>query len=542
MGGWAEKAHMHLRGGPIIAPRSMGWISDTLAEGQSAGTLWLFVLVVLNALLGRPKQVEARRIVVAPVVLFGLHLVLLPVAGFFRGRGIGAPGYTESRLPLLIFAALTAVTAAGAILFTVVLPRLRLSVPRIVQDVVIGAAAIIGVFTVASRSGINLSGLIATSAVLTAVIGLSLQDTLGNILSGLALQTDDSIHVGDWIKVGDVSGKVVEIRWRYTAIETRNWETVIFPNSQLVKGQVTVLGRRQGQPVQWRRWVWFNVDFRFPPSEVIAAVMDALRSAPIDNVAAEPPPNCILMDFHESYGRYAVRYWLTDLAADDPTDSAVRTRLYFALKRADLPLSIPAHAIFVTEQTAERREEKSSAELERRLQMLSRIGMFSKLSEEEREALAGALRYAPFAAGEVMTKQGAEAHWLYIIASGETSVRVKIEGGEKEVAKLGAGDFFGERSLLTGEPRSATIVALTKVECWRLDKAAFQELLNRRPEIADEVAEVLATRQTELLRVRENLSAEAASRRAAEAKTDLVDKIRRFFRIDGESAPGSKKG
>jgi len=523
--------------------RAMGWLTDILAEAQSAGTLWLFVIVVLNAALGRPKQ-TGRRIVVAPLVLFGLHLVLLPVAGFFRGRGLSAPGYTESRLPLLIFAALTAVTAVGSLLFTVVFPRLRISVPRILQDVLIGAAAVIGVFIVASRTGINLSGLIATSAVLTAVIGLSLQDTLGNILSGLALQTDDSVHVGDWIKIGDVSGRVVEIRWRYTAIETRNWETVIFPNSQLVKGQVMVLGRRQGQPVQWRRWVWFNVDYRFPPSDVIAAVTDALRSAPFDNVAAEPPPNCILMDFHESYGRYAVRYWLTDLAADDPTDSAVRTRVYFALKRADLPLSIPAHAIFMTEQTAERREEKSSAELERRLQMLSRIALFSKLSSEEREALAGALLYAPFAAGETMTKQGADAHWLYIIASGETSVRVKIEGeGEKEVARLRAGDFFGERSLLTGEPRSATVVAVTSVECWRLDKSAFQELMNRRPEIAEEAAEVLAVRQTELLRVRENLSAEAASRRTAEAKTDLVDKIRRFFRVDSESLPpGSKKG
>lgn len=538
MGSCAEKSHM-----VGYHRRAMGWLTDILAEAQSAGTLWLFVIVVLNAALGRPKQ-TGRRIVVAPLVLFGLHLVLLPVAGFFRGRGLSAPGYTESRLPLLIFAALTAVTAVGSLLFTVVFPRLRISVPRILQDVLIGAAAVIGVFTVASRTGINLSGLIATSAVLTAVIGLSLQDTLGNILSGLALQTDDSVHVGDWIKIGDVSGRVVEIRWRYTAIETRNWETVIFPNSQLVKGQVMVLGRRQGQPVQWRRWVWFNVDYRFPPSDVIAAVTDALRSAPFDNVAAEPPPNCILMDFHESYGRYAVRYWLTDLAADDPTDSAVRTRVYFALKRADLPLSVPAHAIFMTEQTAERREEKSSAELERRLQMLSRIALFSKLSSEEREALAGALLYAPFAAGETMTKQGADAHWLYIIASGETSVRVKIEGeGEKEVARLRAGDFFGERSLLTGEPRSATVVAVTSVECWRLDKSAFQELMNRRPEIAEEAAEVLAVRQTELLRVRENLSAEAASRRTAEAKTDLVDKIRRFFRVDSESLPpGSKKG
>ncbi|MBK7585715.1 MAG: mechanosensitive ion channel [Myxococcales bacterium] len=516
----------------------MSFINATLAEAASAGTLWLFVLVVAGAMLGKKAQQDGARPRLAPVILFALHLLLLPVAGFFRGRGIGSPGYVESRLPLLIFGTLAGVTSAGVVLFGTVLPRVKLVVPRILQDILVGAAAIVGVFTVASRSGINLSGLIATSAVLTAVIGLSLQDTLGNILSGLALQTDDSVHLGDWVKVGDVVGRVVEIRWRYTAIETRNWETVIFPNSQLVKGQVIVLGRRTAQPVQWRRWIWFNVDFRFPPSDVISTVTDALRSTQIDNVAREPAPNCVLMDFHESYGRYAVRYWLTDLAADDPTDSAVRVRLYFALKRADLPLSIPAHAIFLTEETSERREEKSLAEQERRVAMLGQIAMFSPLSAEERKAIAGALRYAPFAAGETMTRQGAEAHWLYIIASGNCSVRVRIEGeGEKEVARLATGDFFGERSLLTGEPRSATVLATSPVQCWRLDKGAFQELLNRRPEIADEVAGVLADRQTELVRVRENLSADAAARRAAAEKTALVDKIRRFFRIDAESSP-----
>jgi len=520
----------------------MGWLTNIITEAKHGGTLWLAALVLLNFLMARRAQGEPRRIVVAPAVLFGLHLVLLPIVGYFRGRGIAATGYTESRLPFLIFGALTGVTAVGSVLFTSVLPRLRLSVPRILQDIVIGAAAVIGVLTVASRAGINLSGLIATSAVLTAVIGLSLQDTLGNILSGLALQTDDSIHIDDWIKVGDVTGRVVEIRWRYTAIETRNWETVIFPNSQLVKGQVIVLGRRKGQPLQWRRWVWFNIDYRFAPTDVMDAVVSALKSAPIANVSAEPAPNCVLMDFFESYGRYAVRYWLTDLAADDPTDSAVRIRIYFALRRAGLPLSIPAHAIFLTEETSERREQKSQEEQERRKQMLARIALFAKLSEEERDALAHGLRFAPFAKGEVMTRQNAEAHWLYIIASGEAVVRVTVNDElEEDVARLRAGDYFGERSLLTGEKRSATVVALSDVECWRLDKDAFKELLIRRPEIAEEVAEALATRQIELERVREDLSQEAASRLSVEMKGDLVQKIRRFFRMDGDSLPPSKK-
>src|SRR6185436_9461244 len=143
------------------------------------------------------------------------------------------------------------------------------NVPRILQDVLVASSALVAVFMLASRAGLNLSGLIATSAVLTAVIGLAFQDTLGNLVGGLAIQLDDSVRLDDWIKVGDIVGRVSEIRWRYTAIETRNWETVVLPNSVLVKNQVMVLGRRKGEPVQLRRWIYFNVDFRYPPSEVL---------------------------------------------------------------------------------------------------------------------------------------------------------------------------------------------------------------------------------------------------------------------------------
>jgi CRP-like cAMP-binding protein len=281
--------------------------------------------------------------------------------------------------------------------------------------------------------------------------------------------------------------------------------------------------------------VWFNVDYRFSPTDVIEAVTDAVKGVPIKNVSTDPAPNCILMDFQESYGRYALRYWLTDLVHDDPTDSAVRIRIYFGLRRAGLPLSIPAHAIFMTEQTKKRGDRKMQRQHQERVQMLSRIGLFNSLSEEESDVLADTLLFAPFAKGEIMTRQGAEAHWLYIMASGEAAVRLSVEDDlEEEVARLQAGDFFGERSLLTGEPRSATVVAETDVECWRLDKEAFRELLTRRPEIADEVAAALAAREAELEQVRDDLGAEAMSRRSMEMRLDLVNKIRRFFRMDGD--------
>src|SRR5204862_5569365 len=129
-----------------------------------------------------------------------------------------------------------------------------------------------------------------------------------------------------------------------------------------------------------------HVDFRYSPAEVIDIVQTALRADAISSVAQEPPPNCILMDFKESYASYAVRYWLTDLAVDDPTNSVVRTRIYFALRRANIPLSIPAHSLFVTEDDTSRRERKSAEEVEKRVQSLSHVELFDSLTDEERQS------------------------------------------------------------------------------------------------------------------------------------------------------------
>jgi small-conductance mechanosensitive channel len=499
---------------------------DSLAPLLVAGLILTIVLVRLFAPAVERKRVKAM------VVLTGLHLILLPILAYLRPpAGAPHPGeYNGVWLASRVFLVMAVVGMAGTLLFAVALPRISLRTPRILRDVIAAVVSIVAIIAFAKQAGFPLTGLITTSAVLTAVIGFSLQDTLGNVMGGLALQMDNSVQVGDWIKVGDVTGRVVEIRWRYTSVETRNWETVIIPNSVLMKGQVTVLGRRQNEPLQLRRWVYFNVDFRYQPSDVIDLVTEALRNAPIPRVAADPPPNCILVDLHESYGRYAVRYWLTDMAVDDPTDSEVRTRVYFALKRASIPLSIPAHAVFMTTDDEERRENKDREDRAQRLRALSQVDLFDTLTQAEKEQLASALHYAPFTRGEVMTKQGSEAHWLYMITEGEAIVRVSVDGGlDKEVARLKTGQFFGEMSLMTGAPRSATVVAACDVECYRLGKDAFQSIIRAKPQMAERVAEILARRRVELMAAKEGLDQAARERRMAATKSDLLDKIRGFF-------------
>jgi CRP-like cAMP-binding protein len=132
-----------------------------------------------------------------------------------------------------------------------------------------------------------------------------------------------------------------------------------------------------------------------------------------------------------------------------------------------------------------------------------------------------------------MTRQGAVAHWLYMILGGEASVHVEAEGGgmRREVARLGAGNFFGEMSLMTGVPRSATVIAESDVECYRLDKAAFEGIIEQRPELTERIAEVLARRQLELAMIKENLDAAAREKRLAANKHEFLDRIRTFFGI-----------
>ena len=508
---------------------ALGVLHTILAEARNQGTPWILLGLIVTRVWLKASPYESVNSARFQFVLLltGLHTLLLPATGLSTTLGSGVA--RELRLTGSVAGAIAGVCIAGLLLFGLLLPRLRIGIPRIVQDILLAVLCVIAVFGTASRAGIDLTGIVATGAVLTGVIGLALQDLLGNVFGGLGLQLDHTIRVGDWIRVQDVTGRVVELRWRSTSIETRSWETVIIPNSVLTRTQVTVLGRRAGEERRWRRQLTFSVDYRYPPNRVIDCVLKALHGHPIENVAATPPPDCVLLELADSSARYATRYWLTNLADDVPTDSVVQTRIYYALRRSDIPFSLPAHAVFLTEDSQERQQQKRASERDRRVQALSRISLFRDLSDAERAELAAGLHYAPFARGEVLTRQGADAHHLYMISSGKVSVRTGDKGAEHEIAQLQAGEFFGEMSLLTGAPRSATVVALTEVECYRLDADAFRRLLERRPDMAETVASALAERRTGLLATREKLSDGRAL--GDVTQRDLLDKIRAFFRV-----------
>src|SRR6476619_6728636 len=215
-----------------------------------------------------------------------------------------------------IFRILTAVALIrlfGFVLFRLLLPLAGKRPTRIVEDLAI-VLAYVGYGLVQLRgAGVDLGSLVTTSAILTAVIAFAMQDTLGNVLGGLAIQVDNTVQVGDWVRVDQVEGQVRDIRWRSTLIETRNWETIVIPNSAIMKGRVAILGRREGQPLQWRRGLRFMVDPSVPPARVIAIVNEEMRDVPIGNVAQSPAPTTVLHAFVAGNLEYELRYFLSDL-------------------------------------------------------------------------------------------------------------------------------------------------------------------------------------------------------------------------------------
>jgi CRP-like cAMP-binding protein len=224
-----------------------------------------------------------------------------------------------------------------------------------------------------------------------------------------------------------------------------------------------------------------------------------------------------------------VRYHLLDLDRDEPTNSLVRERIYAALQRAQIPLALPAHTIFLNheDQKAEKRREKS---LEAMRAALRGVDLFAKLSSEELDRLADSAKLAPFVNGEVVTRQGAAAHWLYILVKGAVEILVAKEDGiERHVAVLEAPAFFGEMALVTGAPREATVIARDEVECLRVDKDDFREVLAGRPELAQEISTILAQRRVALESARENLDADTRSRRVQSERKRILAAIRDFF-------------
>ncbi len=512
----------------------MSFWNATLDFFWRDGSLAVLVMALGLALLLLHFRKNERKGVFNTLVFFFVCLI-----GQFVSSMMHALEFTRAAGVLhevfVIGAGLALIRLWVQLLFRIVLPLAKLSPPRIAEDIIVIIAYLAWGMVRLRYAGLDLGSIVATSALITVVVAFAMQDTLGNILGGLALQLDNSIKIGDWIKVDDITGKVVDIRWRSTLVETSNWETVVFPNSHLMKNKFLVLGRRTDMPVQLRRWVKFNVGLDTSPSKVISVVEDSILQTEIANVASNPPSNCILMDMDiQGYARYAVRYWLTDLAVNDPTDAAVRWHIMTALQRAGIKLATEDKNVYLIKENEKHEEVAHQREVALRIKTLKRVELFAQMTDAELRKLAERLRYAPFAKGNIISRQGSVAHWLYIIINGDAEAYLETPGGEKHLLRtLGKGNFFGERGMMTGATRTASVIAKTDVECYRLDKEMFEEILLARPAIAEEISRILAKRRAEMDSVLQNIDTRSLCTEIPPQSNEILATMRRFFGLGG---------
>jgi small-conductance mechanosensitive channel/CRP-like cAMP-binding protein len=452
------------------------------------------LLVVLSFLRAVVEPAERGR-VKAGIVFAGGYLVMQLAFGAMH-RPLPGPGQHDWLRVLSVLLLCFAMVLTGSLLvFDVVLRRRE--IPRILRDLLQGVAYLITAAIVLARSDVDVTRVFAASVLTTAVLGLALQDTLGNIMSGLALQLERDFEIGDWINVGDrgspLVGRIREVRWRATTIVTKNGDLMLIPNSAVTRAMITNYSR---PTAAHRQWVTVRVHFRHPPARVREVIVDAVRG--LSFVRAEPPPDCLLLEFREDACTYACRYWIDDVLRDDTFDSDVRSAIWYALHRAGMEIPFPSRNINVTEMNEDRVQRKRDEEYARRVDALARVDVFRALDAEKVDRLSRRLRHVVFGPGEVILRQGDPGDSLYVVCGGQVAVQIGVLGVSKEVATLGDGQFFGEMSLMTGESRTATVVAKTDVECYIVDKDAFQEIVQEKPELAGTISDILSRRQVVL--------------------------------------------
>lgn len=318
----------------------MKFLNDLLILGQTqTGSLLTLLLLVATFLVRRTLPPEQRMRSTAPLWFLSLALLLSVSATVALKFGAYTVWGLLSFFNLLSL--LVGVTSLiGIVIFDVVLTRTRFRVPSLVRDLIHLSILGVIVLTILYQRGLDPLSLLTTSAVLTAVIGLALQNTIANIFAGLALHLDRTLGINDWIKVGDNVGRIAEIKWRSTLLWTEDGDLLILPNGQLLDAEVLNLSRPDN--VQ-REQITVGFHYRHPPNEVKPILLDAARSTP--GVLIDPKPDCILTDFADSAITYTLRYWIKDYTHHATIESDVRTQVWYAAQRAGLEIPFPIRTL-----------------------------------------------------------------------------------------------------------------------------------------------------------------------------------------------------
>ena len=366
---------------------------------------------------------------------------------------------------------------------------------------------------------VDLTPLLASTAVVAVVVGLALQESLGNIFSGLTLQLGKPFAPGDWVRSGTFVGRVQGIGWRSTALITRANEKLEIPNALLAKDALVnySIGAVADE-------IKVGLSYATPPNYVREVVLEALRNMP--GVMQYPPPEVFTWEYGDSAMLYRVRYWMSDFADADHLRDTVSTGLWYVLRRKAIEVPYPQMVI----RTSHDRVGDSGTEAFERGIMggLRQVDFLRGLRDEELRMLVPGVIVQKFGAGESIVREGDEGDSLFIIRHGTVEVLAGgTDGKQVHIRDLTPPAFFGEMALMTGEKRTATIRAKTDIELIELNRDAFGELFKNHPETAAQMGEVIAFRMSE----RRELLAAAPHDGERNRANWLITKMRAVFNM-----------
>jgi small-conductance mechanosensitive channel/CRP-like cAMP-binding protein len=377
---------------------------------------------------------------------------------------------------------------------------------------------------------INVTSFIATTTVLTATIGLAFQSTLANMLAGLTIHLEKPLKQGDWIALGEHEGRVMDISLRSTRIMTIARNEVFIPNSKVLSE--AVVNFSLPNTVQIRK-LSVGASYAVAPNRVKNAVLEALAAVP--RVLKAPAPLVRVTNYGEFAVYYEIRYSINNFSASIEIEAEIMSLIWYAFKRSGIEIPYPVRSLQVRQITQETRREEQERRAQDILGLMEKVEILSPLSPVEREKLVDRLSVKVYAAGEVPVKQGDPGDSFYIIKTGKVEVVVQKTSGESSVvAALGAGEFFGEMSLLTGAARTASIRVKEDAEFIVIDKESFASTLANNPSIIDSLSHILSERQAGLDAERERLDAASLERRRKDESHRMITKIKDFFGLLNE--------
>jgi small-conductance mechanosensitive channel/CRP-like cAMP-binding protein len=378
--------------------------------------------------------------------------------------------------------------------------------PAIVQDALIIGLVLLAATFISDR-------LLTTSAVSAVVLGFALQDTLGNAFAGLAIQSEKPFHVGHWIRVGEFEGRVAEVTWRATKLRTKSGNFVVLPNNIVAKEAIT----NYSEPIAPTRLdVEVGASYLVPPNDVKAAITEALRNC--GRVLTSPPPDVVLLAFDASAITYRARFWVDDYERDEAARDEARTAIYYAFQRRNIEIPWPIQVQYDRVMP----EADPDAALEERERLLGNVDLLAPLPPELRHEIAMSAPLTVFGNGEAIVRQGEPGQSMFVVCSG--AVRVVLEPQRNEVARIERGGYFGEMSLLTGEPRSATVLAAGDASVVEIGVTLFRRLGAADPHAIERIGVAAMARRADLDRVR----TAAAGTVAVETHT-LLTRMKKFL-------------